>query len=95
MTIAGETFGPRVAGSLLSALGLGELVTWNLADYEKLRAATSNESNGARRGSRSFDNGADVVGGVRRCTIPDLERAYEVMWQCHLAGRSPRAFKVD
>jgi protein O-GlcNAc transferase len=36
ITCAGETFASRVAGSLLHAVGLAELVTYSLADYETL-----------------------------------------------------------
>jgi len=36
VTCAGETFASRVAGSILINAGLGELVTDNLRDYERL-----------------------------------------------------------
>jgi predicted O-linked N-acetylglucosamine transferase (SPINDLY family) len=36
VTRAGRTYISRMAGSLLNAIGLPELVTENLADYEKL-----------------------------------------------------------
>ena len=36
LTCAGETFASRVAGSLLTAAGLPELVTYSLPDYESL-----------------------------------------------------------
>ena len=39
LTCAGETFASRVAGSQLHAIGLPELVTSNLADYEALALA--------------------------------------------------------
>lgn len=36
LTCAGRSFAARVAGSLLHAIGLPELVTYNLSDYEAL-----------------------------------------------------------
>ena len=36
LTCAGQTMASRVAGSQLTAIGLPELVTTNLADYEAL-----------------------------------------------------------
>jgi predicted O-linked N-acetylglucosamine transferase (SPINDLY family) len=36
VTRAGRTYISRMAGSLLNAIGLPDLVTENLADYEKL-----------------------------------------------------------
>ena len=35
LTLAGETFPSRVAGSLLSAIGVPELITYSLDDYER------------------------------------------------------------
>jgi predicted O-linked N-acetylglucosamine transferase (SPINDLY family) len=35
LTCAGNTFAARVAGSLLNAVNLTELITYNLQDYEK------------------------------------------------------------
>jgi predicted O-linked N-acetylglucosamine transferase (SPINDLY family) len=43
VTCAGETFASRVAGSLLHAVGLPELVTSCLADYEALAARLASE----------------------------------------------------
>jgi len=43
VTCAGETFASRVAGSLLYAVGLPELVTSCLADYEALAARLASE----------------------------------------------------
>src|SRR6202044_901977 len=43
VTCAGETFAGRVAGSLLRAVGLPELMTTSLADYENLALALARE----------------------------------------------------
>jgi protein O-GlcNAc transferase len=43
LTIAGDTFASRVAGSQLHAIGLPELVTNNLADYEALAIALARD----------------------------------------------------
>lgn len=43
LTWAGETFGSRMAGSLLHAVGLPELVTHSLQDYEALAIALGND----------------------------------------------------
>lgn len=43
LTLAGETFCARMAGSLLHAVGLPELVTHTLADYEELAVALATD----------------------------------------------------
>lgn len=43
LTLAGQTFCARMAGSLLNAVGLPELVTTTLADYEELAVALATD----------------------------------------------------
>jgi predicted O-linked N-acetylglucosamine transferase (SPINDLY family) len=91
LTRAGETFVSRVAGSLLGAVGLPELVTHSIADYEALalRLAGSPDMLGALRNrltanltsARLFDTPAFVS---------NLEEAYLRMWALYAAGEAPR-----
>ncbi|HTP60524.1 MAG TPA: tetratricopeptide repeat protein [Burkholderiales bacterium] len=91
LTCAGETFASRVAGSLLHAVGLPELVTSSPAEYERLAlrlAGTPGELRQLR--SRLRENrGAAPLFDTPRFTR-DLEAAYLGMWQEHAAGRPPR-----
>jgi protein O-GlcNAc transferase len=95
LTLAGETFPSRVAGSLLLALGLSELITWRLEDYETtaLRLATNRaELAGirARLAEQRLSSGVfDAVPFARM-----LEGAYATMWERHLAGQPPAAFRA-
>jgi predicted O-linked N-acetylglucosamine transferase (SPINDLY family) len=43
VTYTGRSFGARMAGALLTAAGLPELITYNLADYEALALALAND----------------------------------------------------
>jgi predicted O-linked N-acetylglucosamine transferase (SPINDLY family) len=91
LTCAGETFVSRVAGSLLGAVGLPELVTHSVADYEALalRLAGSPTMLGALRNRLEasltsaplFDTPAFVK---------NLEEAFLRMWALHAAGKRPR-----
>jgi len=45
LTCVGETFSSRVAGSLLTALGVPELITYNLADYSRLALNLATDRN--------------------------------------------------
>ena len=95
VTCAGTTFAGRVAGSLLRAIGLPELVTCSLEEYEAL----------ALRLSRDGDLLAALRARLARnkCTHPlfdterfarNIEVAYRRMWERSRAGRPPAAFSA-
>jgi protein O-GlcNAc transferase len=96
LTCVGNTFAGRVAGSLLRAVGLPELVTQTLHDYETL----------AFKLARSPALLAQVRDRLEhnRATVPlfDLERfrrhleaAYLTMWETSQRGEPPRGFSVE
>lgn len=94
LTCVGATFAGRVAGSLLQAVGLDELITANLQQYEALALALARDPGrlaGLRqaleqgRGRRLFDTDRFRRG---------LEAAYLRMWQIAQAGSAPEAFAV-
>ncbi|HND51640.1 MAG TPA: tetratricopeptide repeat protein [Pirellulaceae bacterium] len=96
LTVAGPSFVSRVAGSLLRAVGLPELITENLADYERL-AGELMDSPERLRGLRdrllANRPTADVFQG--RAFARKAEAAYRRMWQLHAAGQRPRGFRVE
>ncbi len=95
LTCSGEAFAARMAGSLLHAIGLPELITHSLADYESL----------------AFQLATDVprLLGIRqklarnRDTYPlfdtdrfrrNVEAAYLTMWEKTQRGEPPASFAV-
>jgi len=95
LTCVGSTFPGRVAASLLAAVGLPELVTRNLADYETLALKLAR------------DAGALAVLKAKlaanRLTMPlfdtnrfrrHLEAAFVVMWDRHRHGEPAETFAV-
>jgi predicted O-linked N-acetylglucosamine transferase (SPINDLY family) len=44
LTLTGRSFSARMAGALLTAAGLPELITYNLVDYERVALALANDS---------------------------------------------------
>jgi predicted O-linked N-acetylglucosamine transferase (SPINDLY family) len=96
LTLAGETFASRVAASLLRALGLPELITRSLADYQDaalllarnagLLAAMRERLETRRKESQVFS----AVWFAR-----NLEKAYSTMWEIHARRDAPRAFTVS
>jgi predicted O-linked N-acetylglucosamine transferase (SPINDLY family) len=82
VTCAGTTFASRVAGSILCAAGLPELVTHTLADGERLAIEL------AHAPLRLAELRQRLVAGRDSCALFDsprfvrnLERAYETLWE--------------
>ena len=93
ITCAGETFVSRVAGSLLHAVGLPELVTRTLADYESLALQLATEP------SALADFRAWLARNLPAAPLFDLERyrrfieaAYQQMAERHRRGEQPIGF---
>jgi len=96
VTCLGTSFPGRVAASLLHAVGLPELVTGNMAEYEKLaiRLAKDTQALGALRQKLA----------ANRLTTPlfdtdlfrrNLESAYMTMWRTWKNDEPARGFAVD
>jgi predicted O-linked N-acetylglucosamine transferase (SPINDLY family) len=96
VTCVGEAFCSRVAASLLSAVGLPELVTHTLDDYEALALKLATDR--------------ILLAGIReklernRLTFPlfntdrlrsHVERAYERMWEIFQNGEAPQPIGVE
>jgi predicted O-linked N-acetylglucosamine transferase (SPINDLY family) len=96
LTCRGRTFASRVAASLLRAVGLPELVTASLEEYETLARRLAGDP-ALLRGLRSKleSNRSNMplfdTDGFRR----HLEAAYTTMWDIHRRGERPRSFSVD
>ena len=95
LTCQGRQFDGRVAASLLETLGLPELVTHSLEDYEALALALAREphrlaSLRARLGERRLSSPLYDTQGFRR----SLEAAYLRMMEIARAGRAPESFAV-
>ncbi|UKJ75780.1 tetratricopeptide repeat protein [Azospirillum brasilense] len=95
LTMAGEGFASRVGTSLLRAVGLPELATRSLADYEAAAVRLASEPDDIARLK------ARLTAQRERAPLFDtdrlaraLERAYATMWDIHMAGKPPRPFAV-
>jgi len=95
VTCPGRSFASRVAGSLLQAVGLPELVTATLDEYEALALRLAREPallneirNKLARGRLT----APLFDSDRYCR--HLEHAYHEMWGRWQRGEPPRSFAV-
>ncbi len=96
LTCSGSSFSSRVAGSLLQAVGLPELMTTDLADYEALALKLTREP--------GLLAGYTERLALKRSTAPlfnsqrstdGLEAAYTRMYQRWRDGKPSKSFSVD
>ena len=96
VTCLGSTFAGRVAGSLLKALGLAELVTASLEDYEA--AALKLSGDPARLASLkdklAHHRESYPLFNTLRFTH-HIEAAYKTMWDRQQMGAAPQGFAVE
>jgi predicted O-linked N-acetylglucosamine transferase (SPINDLY family) len=92
----GQTFASRVAGSLLSAVGLPELITHTLEDYEAmaLTLATSPILLATIKHKLQQQRDSSALFDIVRAR-QGFESAYEMMWRCYQQGLPPAHFSVS
>jgi predicted O-linked N-acetylglucosamine transferase (SPINDLY family) len=92
VTCAGNTFASRVAGSLLTAVGMPELVTRSMKDYEALALRLANNPGelAALRMKLARNRATTPLFDTPAITR-QLETAYSRIWEIYLAGNPPRA----
>jgi predicted O-linked N-acetylglucosamine transferase (SPINDLY family) len=96
LTCRGQTFAGRVASSLLNAVGLPELVTDSLHDYEALalRLATDRSLlSGFRERLEKNRLEFPLFNTERFCR--HIEAAYATMWELWQRGERPQSFAVE
>lgn len=95
VTCLGTAFAGSVAASILNAIGLPELVTRSLDDYESLalRIAHDSELRTALKSKLATHRTTwplfDTVGMTRH-----IEKAFNEMWRRHCDGEAPASFAV-
>jgi predicted O-linked N-acetylglucosamine transferase (SPINDLY family) len=96
LTCAGDTFAGRVAGSLLHAAGMPELVTDTLASYEaKAQHLVSHlEELQVLREKLQHTSTTMSLFDTKRFARR-LESAYQTMWRTHATDNPPQSFKVS
>jgi predicted O-linked N-acetylglucosamine transferase (SPINDLY family) len=95
LTCSGASFASRVAGSLLGAVGLPELITASRSDYEMLalRLARDPEMLSSLRQRLARNRASFPLFDTARFTR-HLEAAYTTMWERSQRGEPPRGFAV-
>jgi protein O-GlcNAc transferase len=95
VTCLGATFAGRVGASLLGAMGLEELVTHGIAEYEALalKLARDKDALGSIREKLARNRLTHpLFDSARSCR--HIEAAYQHMWEIHERRDPPRSFAV-
>jgi len=95
LTLAGHSFAARMAGSLLHAVGLRELVTYSLQDYESLALQLARDAERLAAIRQRLVANRDLhplfdTDRFRR----NVERAYTEMWRRFQARLPPAGFDL-
>jgi protein O-GlcNAc transferase len=95
ITLKGSHFASRASASLLTAIGLPELITHSLEEYEALvvHLALDSDELGGIRQRLAKNRLAEPLFDTPRFAR-NLEKAYKEMWEIFLAGKKPRQIKV-
>ncbi|MDZ4852688.1 MAG: tetratricopeptide repeat protein [Pirellulaceae bacterium] len=96
VTLAGRSFASRVSGSLLRALGLTELITHSLEEYETRARQLARDpiqfSAIRAKLARNIENAPLFDGAV---FASDVEKAYRAMWEGYTRGEAPKSILVS
>jgi protein O-GlcNAc transferase len=95
ITCAGEAFAGRMAASLLHAVGLPQLVTSSLEDYERSALALAQDPAAidALKATLAQNRAACALFDTARFR-GHLETAYQTMWERHQAGVPAASFEI-
>ena len=96
LTCSGDTFASRVAGSLLMAIGVPELVTGSLEEYEQMALALAQAPQRliALRQKLKNNRDASSLFDLPKCAA-NIEAAYARMWQTWLCRERPAGFSIE
>lgn len=96
LTCPGNAFASRMAASLLSAIGLPELVTHSLEEYEglALELARNPERLAEIKSKLARNRGTYPLFDTDRFRR-HIEAAYTTMWERYQRGEPPESFAVD
>ena len=95
LTCLGETFASRVAGSLLTSVGLSELITQSLEEYEALALKLAREPALLAAAKLKLARNRETFPLFNtQCFTRHIEAAYTTMCERSRRGEAPASFAV-
>jgi predicted O-linked N-acetylglucosamine transferase (SPINDLY family) len=95
VTLSGVTFASRVAGSLLRAAGLPELITYSRPEYEALALRLAHDPGELQAVRAKLAAVAAAPLFDTPAVTRSIEAAYEKMWELFESGRPPGHIRVS
>jgi predicted O-linked N-acetylglucosamine transferase (SPINDLY family) len=95
ITLQGDHFASRVSASLLKAVGLSELITHSLKEYEKLAVRLSGNPPELMEIRQKLERNlhTEPLFDTPRF-VKNLEKAYQEMWRIYKTGEKPKMIEV-
>ena len=95
ISLMGSHFASRVSASILKALGLPELITHTLEEYEKLSVRLALDSAELKMLRKKLAKNQTIhpLFDTRRY-VRNLEKAFSQMWHIYAAGIDPNHIEV-
>jgi predicted O-linked N-acetylglucosamine transferase (SPINDLY family) len=95
LTCSGRTFAARVAGSLLHAIGLPELVTYSPDDYEAMAVKLAHEPGTLAELKQRLAANINTAPLFQTDLFTrHMETTFKTMWERHRRGEKPETFAV-
>ena len=95
LTRRGESFASRVASSLLTAIGLPELITKTIGEYEALATSLGSDPEKLRAIKEKLEaNKLTMPLFNTRQFAENLEKLYEIAHQRSISGQQPESIRV-
>lgn len=96
VTVKGRHFASRMSASILTAVGLEELIAEDLKQYENLAITLATDGNRfkALREKLERNKLAYPLFDTNRF-VRDLEYSFQKMWEIYDSGEEPRSFDVE
>jgi protein O-GlcNAc transferase len=93
ITLEGCNFASRMSSSILSAIGLSDLITHSLEAYEALAVRLARDPGELQAIGQRLAKNREPLFDTPRFTR-NLERAYKEMWKLFVNGERPRQIEV-
>jgi len=95
ITLQGKTYISRMSSSLLTNIGLPELITHSLKEYETLAVELAKNPEKLKRikSKIRINKGKYPLFDTSRF-VKNLETAYQKMWEIYLQGKDPHSVSI-
>ena len=96
LTIKGDHFASRMSASILSAIGLSELIFDNMKDYQERAIELAHNSTALRdlKSKLTYQIDSAQLFDTNR-SVRLLEKAYRMSWNLYEQGKPPQQLKVN